>query len=126
MINAAIGRASFSLVAIIMAFAAPAPRASAATTADWPHWRGPGRNGVTPELSGYELGAPWPGEPAWRASVGVGSSSPVVAAGRVYLLGWGDGNDHVTCADLATGKTLWQHSYPAPRHGRHATGDEGL
>jgi outer membrane protein assembly factor BamB len=113
------------VVAIVWASAMALPVRDAGG-ADWPHWRGPTRDGLTPESSGYEPGKPWPGEPAWRAGFGVGSASPVVIGDRVYLLGWHDDEDHLTCADLATGKPVWQQSYPAPRHARHATGDEGL
>ena len=79
---------------------------------DWPHWRGPNRNGVTKE-SGWR--AQWSGEPpvAWRANVGLGFSSIVVANGKACTAGHADGKDTVFCFDAATGKPLWKHSYPA-------------
>lgn len=116
---------SFVLTAFLSVTALTPPGRDA-QAADWPHWRAPTRDGLTTESSGYMPGAPWPGEPAWRAGFGVGSASPIVVGDRVYLLGWHDNKDHLTCADLATGKPIWQQSYPAPRHARHATGDEGL
>lgn len=98
---------------------------AAAPPAEWPHWRGPNRNGVSPEPSGW-TGAPWPGTPAWTASTGEGSSSVAVADGRVYTLGWSGEQDRVQCLDAATGKPLWTQTYASPRYGRHATGDQNF
>ncbi len=56
--------------------------AAAAVAADWPHWRGPARDGATTEHSGWD-GAKWLAEkPAWEARVGEGASSPLVVVGR--------------------------------------------
>jgi outer membrane protein assembly factor BamB len=95
--------------------------------ADWPHWRGPQRNDTSTEESGWKPGMPWlPRDVAWSVNVGEGSTSPVVVQGRLFTLGWRDGQDHVVCLDATTGKRQWRVSYKAPRYGRHATGDEGL
>ncbi len=86
---------------------------SAAFASDWPHWRGPQRNGVSQE-KGWRR--EWPsGEPpiAWRAKVGLGFSSVVVAGGRAFTAGHASGQDTVFCFDAASGKPVWQHSYPA-------------
>jgi outer membrane protein assembly factor BamB len=90
---------------------------------DWPHWRGPGRDDVAAEPSGWTGGA-WPGEPEWAVKVGEGSGSPIVAGGRLYAMGWSGGRDTLSCLDAATGKELWTASYPSPSHGRHKMGDE--
>ncbi|MCX7886496.1 MAG: PQQ-like beta-propeller repeat protein [Verrucomicrobiae bacterium] len=50
---------------------------------------------------------------AWRANVGVGFSSFVVAQGRAITTGHSDGQDTVFCFDAADGRLLWKHSYPA-------------
>ena len=79
---------------------------------DWPVWRGPARNGVSAE-TGW---APWgEGGPrvAWKAEVGLGFSSFVVASGRVFTVGFADEADTVVCLDADSGKTLWQHTYPS-------------
>lgn len=92
--------------------------------ADWPSWRGPTRDGHTKESSGWASRC-WPlGDPSWTAQVGEGSTSPVVAKGRLYTLGWANNKDHVVCLDAATGKVLWKQSYACPRYGRHHVGDE--
>lgn len=100
--------------------------ASAVRAEDWAHWHGPHRSGVTSESSGWEAGA-WPlNDPAWSAGVGEGSSSPIIAGGRLYIMGWGGGRDAVTCLDAATGKVVWRQTYPCPQYGRHSTGDKGM
>jgi len=91
---------------------------------DWPHWRGPNRDGVVAEPSGWG-GPGWPlGEPAWTRALGSGSGSPVVARGRLYAMGWAKDQDRVYCLDAASGKELWKQAYPCPPHGRHHMGDE--
>lgn len=83
-----------------------------ALAADWPSWRGVNRDGVTPE-TGWSHD--WPADgPAriWRAAVGTGFSSVVVADGRLFTMGWADGKDTVHCLDAATGDTRWTRSYP--------------
>jgi outer membrane protein assembly factor BamB len=87
--------------------------ALAARADDWPQWRGPQRNGISAEKGWLEK---WPdNEPpkAWKASVGLGFSSFVVADGRVFTMGHADGQDTVWCFDAEKGKVLWKHSYPA-------------
>jgi outer membrane protein assembly factor BamB len=100
--------------------------AGVASAADWPHWRGPQRTGITAERSGWSGGA-WPArQPAWSVNVGEGSTSPIVVGDRLYTLGWRGGQDHVVCLEAATGKPLWEQAYPAPQFGRHAVGDQNF
>jgi outer membrane protein assembly factor BamB len=96
-----------------------------ATADDWPHWRGPNRNGISPESSGYQNGRWFNSKPAWRVSVGKGSSSPLVVGDKLYTMGWRNGKDTVVCLDTATGKTVWSQSYACPQFGRLALGDQG-
>ncbi len=70
---------------------------SPALAADWPSWRGPTRNGPHEGIVGWTSGS-WPiEEPTWTTDVGEGWTSPVVAKGRLYTLGWKDNEDHVVC-----------------------------
>lgn len=102
-------------------------RAVPAAADDWPHWRGPHRDGTTAERSGWQAGRDWPAaKPLWTAEVGEGASSPLVVQGRVYVLGWQGERDHLFCLDAAKGTELWQVSYESPQYGRHALGDEGI
>jgi outer membrane protein assembly factor BamB len=115
-----------SAAAFVMGLAC-AVAALPARCEDWPHWRGPRRDGTSRETSGWVEGQPWlSGQSAWDASVGSGGSSPVVAGGRIYTLGWRDGQEFVICLDADSGAELWRQSYAAPQYGRRATGDEGL
>src|SRR5437899_2106672 len=59
--------------------------AAALQAEDWPQWRGPNRDGVWSE-TGILESFPADGlKVRWRAPIGPGWSSPVVAKGRVYL-----------------------------------------
>ncbi|MFN3649591.1 MAG: PQQ-binding-like beta-propeller repeat protein [Armatimonadota bacterium] len=96
----------------------------AGSAADWPHWRGEQRTGVTSEPSGWANGQWAVKTPAWSASVGRGSTSPLVVGDRLYTLGWHGGQDRLVCLNAATGEKLWEQGYPAPEYGRHAVGDQ--
>jgi outer membrane protein assembly factor BamB len=94
--------------------------------ADWPYWRGPSRDGHSPEVSGYD-GRRWLTEkPLWQANVGEGCTSPLVVGDRLYTLGHAKGEDRVVCLEAATGKEIWASAYKSPRYGRYAVGDEGM
>jgi outer membrane protein assembly factor BamB len=82
----------------------------ALTAADWPVWRGPAYDGISTETDWQLTGDP---KVLWEAEVGLGFSSFVVAQGRVLTTGHADATDTVYCLDVATGKEIWKHSYPA-------------
>src|SRR5205814_1810360 len=89
---------------------------------DWPPWRGRSRDGVWHE-AGIQKKFPAEGLPMrWRAPVGYGFSSPVIAKGRVYvtdaLVDRPKVRGRVLCFEETTGKLLWTFSrektnYPA-------------
>jgi outer membrane protein assembly factor BamB len=107
-------------VSILLLAAAPA------FAGDWPHWRGPHRNGITDEVSGWN-GKRWLQEkPAWTANVGIGASSPLVVGDRLYALGRSDGHDVVRCLRVENGKEVWSVRYRGAEYGRFHMGDEGL
>jgi outer membrane protein assembly factor BamB len=85
--------------------------------ADWPMFRGPERDGISPETGWMAAPATAP-RAIWRAAVGEGFSSITVRSGRVYTMGNADDQDTVWCLDSATGKEIWKHTYPAPRMGQ--------
>jgi outer membrane protein assembly factor BamB len=93
---------------------------------DWPQWRGPGRDGISP----LPIGAgPWP--PAgprqlWRVPGGAGYSSISISGGRAFTVVQ-DGEDEVIlCLDAATGATRWTHRYRAKFFEQYAgTGPHG-
>jgi outer membrane protein assembly factor BamB len=81
---------------------------------DWPNWRGPDLNGISPE-KGWQ--AQWPAagpKTLWKASVGTGFASFSVSKGRVYTMGNKADTDSVFCLDVNTGQKIWSHSYPCP------------
>lgn len=83
---------------------------NAVAAADWPQWLGPTRDGVSPEVV-----TPWHGdlEVLWRQPVGEGHSSPVVAAGMVFVLAkvTGKEEEEVVAFNAATGEKAWRRSY---------------
>lgn len=84
--------------------------ASHTRAADWPVWRGPKGDGVVVDPS---VPVKWSATEnvAWKVEVqGLGHSSPVVSAGRVFLTSFvPETKDRVLlCYDRADGKLLWQ------------------
>lgn len=80
-----------------------------APAGDWPQWRGPQRNGATPETG---LLATWPegGPPLrWqRTDLGFGYGAPAVVGERLYLLANADlDHESVLALAIADGRTLW-------------------
>jgi outer membrane protein assembly factor BamB len=102
-----LSRLSFSLIAVLVA------------AADWPEWRGPGRNGLV-ERSPALVNS-FPGQsPTWLSEAIPGGDrggrgSLVVAAGRVYGLASVAGEyDEVFCLNAETGKSVWKTRLPGP------------
>lgn len=97
-----------TLLALTFALTAPA----VASAPDWPQWRGPKGDGISPEKG---LLKEWPsdGPPlAWRTKgVGSGMSSISIANGRIYTLGKrnrdGAQGVYVTALNLADGSEAW-------------------
>jgi len=75
---------------------------------DWPQWRGPRRDGISPEKG---LLAAWPDDglrPLWKVDgLGTGWSSPIVVGRRLFLTGDVD-DDLVIFAFDTDGKPVWQ------------------
>jgi len=78
--------------------------------ANWPQWRGPQRNGVSPETGLLDQ---WPAEGTplvWQLSnLGGGYSTPAIVAGGLYILGSKDlDNEFVQALDVNNrGRQLW-------------------
>ena len=89
-------------------------------TAEWPQWRGPNRNGVSPDTG---LLKQWPkGGPKllWEAKgAGKGYSSLSISGGRIFTCGdgpstAGDKDEYVLAFDQATGNQLWKKRLSTP------------
>lgn len=80
--------------------------------AEWPAWRGPGQDGVSPETGLVSKWSPTGENLVWKADL-IGRSTPVVFDGRVCANGrTGDGitkQEYVACWDAGSGKKLWEH-----------------
>ena len=82
---------------------------------DWPVWRGPNQDNISPETKWTHE---WPGgkpKQVWKADVGLGFGSMTVAESRLFTLGH-DTNETTTlyCLNASTGKTNWKKSWNAP------------
>jgi outer membrane protein assembly factor BamB len=79
--------------------------------ADWPQWRGPGRDSIV-------TGAAWPEkltglEKTWRVALDKGYPGPIVSKDRVWVAETKNAKDEVVrCLDRATGKQIWETSWP--------------
>jgi outer membrane protein assembly factor BamB len=81
--------------------------------ADWPHWRGVNRDGISTEKQWTsDWGSDGPKQ-IWTAEVGIGFSAFAIKDGKLYTMGWADGRDTVYCLDADSGKLVWSHSYEA-------------
>jgi outer membrane protein assembly factor BamB len=91
---------------------------------DWPQWRGPNSNGVSP----FTEPKVWPEKltTKWSVNIGEGYASPLYAGGRIFEFAR-QGDEEVAMAiDPENGKVIWRQSYPAPyepvnsaaRHGK--------
>lgn len=81
---------------------------------DWPQWRGPNRDGVWSETGVLESFPSGGLKVRWRAAVGVGFSSPVVAQGHVYVTDSEvvrpRARERIHAFEEATGKPGWSHA----------------
>lgn len=88
------------------------PAESVPSTAGWPQWRGPRRDGISHETG---LRTDWPAEGPpvlWQAKIGPGYSSIAVADGRVVTMFQDNDNEVVIGWDATKGHELWRFPYP--------------
>jgi outer membrane protein assembly factor BamB len=83
---------------------------------DWPQFRGPNADGVSPETG---LARTWPadGPPVlWTRDLARGYAGAAVHDREVFVLDSPTGtNDVLRCLDLTTGKEKWTYSYRTPQ-----------
>lgn len=96
-----------SLAAFALGFALPAGLLAAAP-ADWPGWRGPSRDGLSPDqglLPAWTASGP---PLAWKTTgIGVGFSSVAIAGDRIYTMGDKTGSQQLMAFNRSDGKPLW-------------------
>ncbi len=75
---------------------------------DWPQWRGPERDGISRETGLLQA---WPSagpKRVWLSrDIGLGYSAPVVAKGRLFIMGTEGGKEKLFAKEAKSGKTLW-------------------
>ena len=90
---------------------APQPAKSLAAGEAWPGWRGPTGRGIAGKT---QLPAAWPKDrpkPFWKAPLGTGWSSPVVADGRVLITDRQGATERTLAFDAETGERIWERSH---------------
>lgn len=88
----------------------------------WPRFRGPDRNGISPEP--VRLAREWPQEgPAvlWTVDVGEGYAGAAIHNGRVYIHDYDHEaqEDVIRCLSLEDGRDIWRYSYYVPIRRNH-------
>lgn len=91
----------------------------------WTDFRGPHRDGHYTEKT---ILTNWPAgglKPLWRQPIGGGYASFVVANGLAFTIEQRREREAVTAYDIATGREVWAHSYPAAFDDDFHMGGEG-
>ncbi len=88
----------------------------------WPRFRGPDRNGISPEP--VRLAREWPqgGPPVlWSVDVGEGYAGAAIHNGRVYIHDYDHEaqEDVIRCLSLEDGRDIWRYSYYVPIRRNH-------
>jgi outer membrane protein assembly factor BamB len=100
----------------------PGPGQAADLPGSWPQFRGPNREGISPEPVSLARAwdAPGPRE-LWSVELGEGYAGPAVQHGRVYVMDYDQQNrqDALRCLSLADGKEIWRFAYPVPVKRNH-------
>lgn len=90
---------------------------------DWPRFRGPNQDGISPDTG---LLKEWPSdgpEKLWTyQDAGMGYSGVVIAGGRLYTLGTRGSEVTAVAVDIETGKEIWATSFASDTGQEYSTG----
>jgi outer membrane protein assembly factor BamB len=76
--------------------------------ADWPQWRGPGRDGHIPAAEPPLASLPAEARVIWKMPAGTGLASPVVAGDRVAVFDHAGGQEVLRVLNRKTGAEMWR------------------
>jgi outer membrane protein assembly factor BamB len=103
----------FVAVSIVVATCGPSIVTRAQSPGDWTGWRGPTRDGT---LDGFAEPAAWPEALTlrWKAEVGTGYATPLVAGNRIYVFSRQGDDEVMSALDVNSGTVIWRTAYAAP------------
>ena len=97
-----------TLTLALAGLASHMPAASGVAAGNWPQWRGPQRNGLSPDIG---LLASWPQSGptlAWTGrGLGAGFSSLAVVGGRIYTMGDRRDGQYAIALNEENGQPIW-------------------
>lgn len=104
-----------SILAAVLLLAAGVGNAADNAVSGWLNWRGPHQNGTSDETNLPETWAVGGENNLWVKDI-PGQSPPVIANGRLYVMGMKGENDSnmqegLFCLDAATGAPIWDRCY---------------
>jgi outer membrane protein assembly factor BamB len=111
------------VIAVTVVCLTTAPSAQRASS-DYPQWRGQNRDGAA---SAFVPPKAWPETLTlrWKSEVGLGYATPLVVGSRIYVFSRRGDNEVMGALDAATGKEVWQASYPVSFTMNKATAKHG-
>jgi len=119
-------RTVFGIASALAALTTLTAVAQTARPGEWPQWRGPDRTGLSRETG---LLKTWPAEGprlVWKAgNLGLGYTTPSVAAGKVFGMGNRGPNETVWALDAATGQDAWSTPIASARTVDRGDGSRG-
>lgn len=110
----------FSLCLTVSLLSVSSSSGADLTKGDWPQWRGPDRNGISPEQNlnwDWEQNKP---KLLWTAEgVGNGYAGVAIQNNRIYTTGNGEVSQAVTAFDANNGERIWftKLTKDVPKHG---------
>ncbi len=107
---------------VVAAFLGAMPGGPIASGADWPNWRGPNHDGISPE-KGFRTVWTEPPKILWERELGAGFSSFSIVGERVYTCGTEKREQVLFCLDANTGEVIWKKAFEKER--RDGQGGDG-